>query len=132
MGGRGSGNWYRYGGKKTTAGESLSLGLADFRGRIHPHSSGKLAWTRAGVVTASIGYFVAWDPGPTLTLHYRWQNEVDVRIPIHLQVTYPALGGLRWWFTCPLIVSGRECKRRVGKLFLPPGVDTSAAAAATI
>ncbi|MGA2253126.1 MAG: hypothetical protein ABSG53_00565 [Thermoguttaceae bacterium] len=120
MGGQGSGNWYRWGGKKATAEESLSLGMREFRGRIHPHSSGKFTWTRAGKVTASVGYLVAWDPGPTLTLHYR-QGETDVRTPIRLDVTYPALGGVRWWFACPYIVNGVACNRRVGKLFLPPG-----------
>jgi hypothetical protein len=70
MGGFGGGR-YRGGGKKATAEESLSLGIANFPGRIHPHSSGTFTWTRAGVVTASVGYFVAWNPGPTLTLRYR-------------------------------------------------------------
>lgn len=30
-------------------------------------------------------------------------------------------GGVRWWFTCPLTLSGVRCYRRVGKLCLPPG-----------
>jgi hypothetical protein len=25
----------------------------------------------------------------------------------------------RWWFVCPLVVNGRPCNRRVGKLYLP-------------
>ena len=35
--------------------------------------------------------------------------------------TRPHLGGLRWWFTCPLIRAGVPCQRRVSKLYLPPG-----------
>ncbi|MGO8691868.1 MAG: hypothetical protein ACLQLG_19775 [Thermoguttaceae bacterium] len=70
---------------------------------------------------ASIGYSVTWESGPTLTLHYR-RGETDVRLPIPLQGTFPALGGLRLWFTCPLNASGVPCNRRVGKLYLPPGV----------
>lgn len=121
MGGLGSGNWYRWGGRKATVEESLSLGVADFRDRLHPHA-GTFTWTYSAGHKASIGYFVTWDnDGPTVTLHYQCRGEIDVRIPIRLQATYPALGGQRWWFTCPLIVNGRACNRRAGKLYLPPG-----------
>ena len=119
MGGWGSGRCRR-GGKKATAEESLVLGIGGFHGRLCPHA-GTVTWTRNGTVTASVGYFVTSnDDRPILTLHYR-QRETDVRIPIRLQPTYPAFGGQRWWFTCPLIVNGVVCNRRVGKLYLPPG-----------
>jgi hypothetical protein len=39
---------------------------------------------------------------------------------IRLQTTVPHHGGLRWWFTCALIVNGERCERRVQKLYLPP------------
>lgn len=39
---------------------------------------------------------------------------------VWLTATRPRFGGLRWWFVCPLVVKGRSCKRRVGKLYLPP------------
>ena len=39
---------------------------------------------------------------------------------VQLTTTRPRFGGLRWWFVCPLIVNGRPCDRRVGKLYLPP------------
>jgi hypothetical protein len=39
---------------------------------------------------------------------------------IRLQSTRPPWGGLRWWFTCPLVAHGLACNRRVGKLYLPP------------
>jgi hypothetical protein len=32
--------------------------------------------------------------------------------------TRPHLGGLRWWFVCPLIVGGCACGRRCAKLYL--------------
>ena len=44
-----------------------------------------------------------------------------MRASIRLQTTETNFGGQRWWFACPLIVDGGECKRRVGKLYLPPG-----------
>jgi len=40
---------------------------------------------------------------------------------VSLTTTPLPWGGLRWWFTCPLVVEGRSCGRRVGKLYLPPG-----------
>jgi hypothetical protein len=40
--------------------------------------------------------------------------------PVRIATTRPRFGGLRWWFICPLIVNGRRCNRRVGKLYLPP------------
>jgi len=120
MGGMGSGNWYRFD-KKSTVEESLTVAMRDFRARIHPHSSGEFTWTWAGGNKSSIGYFVTWGDPPTITLHYRWRDSEDVRIPVHLQTTPTQFGGERWWFTCPLIVGGMACNRRAGKLHLPSG-----------
>jgi len=120
VGGFGSGNWYRFD-KKSTVEESLTVAMRDFRIRIHPHSSGAFTWTWAGGNKSSIGYFVTWGDPPTITLHYRWRDSEDVRIPVHLQTTPTQFGGERWWFTCPLIVGGVACNRRAGKLHLPPG-----------
>jgi hypothetical protein len=39
---------------------------------------------------------------------------------IRLETTRPHRGGLRWWFTCPVVVNGEPCGRRVQKLYLPP------------
>ena len=39
----------------------------------------------------------------------------EVRYPVRLVDTPCNFGGRRWWFTCPI------CKRRVAKLYLPPG-----------
>ena len=120
MGGIGSGSWYRFD-KKSTVEESLTLAIRDFRGRIYPHSSGTFSWTWAGGNKSSIGYFVTWGAGPTITLHYSWRDRKDVQISIHLETTPTQFGGERWWFTCPLIVRGVACDRRAGKLYLPPG-----------
>ena len=121
MGGFGSGSWYRWN-KKTTVEDSLSIGIGDFRGRIYPRSAGKFTWTWAGDNTASVGYLVTWESGgPRVTLHYRRQDEKDIRVPIRLQTTPTNFDGERWWFTCPLIVGGESCGRRVGKVYLPPG-----------
>jgi hypothetical protein len=120
MGGIGSGSWYRFD-KKSTVEESLTLAMRDFRGRLHPRSSGTFVWTRAGGRKSSLGYRVAWGDEPIITLHYRWRDSEDVEIPIHLQSTPTQFGGERWWFSCPLAVRGVACDRRAGKLYLPPG-----------
>jgi hypothetical protein len=45
----------------------------------------------------------------------------DVQLPISLEPLPQHFGGIRWWARCPLILDGRPCRRRVGKLYLPPG-----------
>lgn len=52
---------------------------------------------------------------------HRWRGQEDVQVPVRLQTTPTQFGGSRWWFTCPLVVRGVACNRRVGKLHLPPG-----------
>ncbi|MBX3420038.1 MAG: hypothetical protein KF752_00640 [Pirellulaceae bacterium] len=69
---------------------------------------------------------MTWDDVPTITLHYRWPGSQDERIPVRLQTTPTQFGGQRWWFTCPLIVDGVACKRRAGKLQLPPEAEPAA------
>ncbi|MHB1034370.1 MAG: hypothetical protein ACYC35_24265 [Pirellulales bacterium] len=122
MGGRGSGNWYRWHGKKATVEESVSLAVRDFRKHLYHNSDGSFTWTWSGGHQASVGYSVDWDAGaPTITVHYRWRDQEDIRIPIRLQTTPTQFGGERWWFTCPLTVNGVPCNRRAGNLYLPPG-----------
>jgi len=61
---------------------------------------------------------------PILTLKYEVDQEGKrkrIREPVPLQATQPYFGGDRWWFTCPLVVDGQPCQRRVGKLYIPPG-----------
>jgi hypothetical protein len=48
----------------------------------------------------------------------RTGESLDYRID--LTATRPRFGGLRWWFLCPLVVNDRPCRRRVGKLYMPP------------
>jgi hypothetical protein len=120
MGGLGSGSWHRFD-KKSTVEDSLTLAIGDFRDRIYPDSSGAFTWPSVGGNGPSIGYFVTWDEAPTVTLHYCWRDREYVRIPVDLESTPTQFGGQRWWFTCPLIVCGAPCIRRVGKLYLPPG-----------
>lgn len=131
MGGRGSGSWYRWN-KKDTVDDGLSLDINKLvrDGRIvRGYGAGSMRWTntRTGEETASIGFIL--DPlgedGLTMRLRYtktgRNNDKESLDYPIMLQTTRPNYGGRRWWFTCPLVVNGRPCRRRVGKLYLPPG-----------
>jgi hypothetical protein len=130
MGGSGSGRW-RWHDKKTTVEECLirSAGKLARDGSIaQSPGSGWLQWTNTatGERTASIGYSREMDSDlVVLRLRYtaaRCDGEsVSLEEPIGLQTTPSAVGRRRWWFTCPLVVNGRSCGRRVGKLYLPPG-----------
>ena len=123
MGGFGSGNRNPRRHKRVTLEESLSIGIRDFRKRLFPHSRGSITWTWAGN-ECSVGYFITWDGNwPTLTLRYVWRDQENISVAIRLHTTPTNFNGERWWFVCPLIVDGAACKRRVGRLYLPPGAQ---------
>jgi hypothetical protein len=130
MGGPGSGRrgWHD---KKTTVEECLILSAGKLaRDGIIAQSpdSGWLWWTNTatGERTASAGYSRLIH-GDLVILQLRYTvtrrdgEKVDINESIVLQATPLAVGSRRWWFTCPLVVNGRACGRRVGKLYLPPG-----------
>lgn len=121
MGGPGSGNWYRWQGRKSTVEGSLRLAMRDFHGRLYRRAAGVLTWMWTDGNQSSVGWYMNREgDGPVLTLHYRWRNHEDVQIPIRLQSTPTQFGGRRWWFTCPLVINGVACNRRASKLYLPP------------
>jgi len=65
------------------------------------------------------GYFCGFKTGGI-----EWKNaagEVISSIGIQVSVDERNFGGVRYWFICPLVINGRPCGRRVGKLYLPPG-----------
>jgi hypothetical protein len=133
MGGLGSGahyyHWWRPR-KKTVVEECRALDANRWMREkvLAPgvHLSGGWTWRNAttGEQTSAIGYEVCTREmaEPWVRLHYTFTRDgqaVDYRV--RLTTTRPRFGGLRWWFVCPLIVGGRPCERRVGKLYLPPG-----------
>jgi hypothetical protein len=131
MGGSGSSRW-RVHSKAATVEESRQFEIR----RLVKESvvkagvwhSGLWIWRdgRTGEVTSSVGYEVdtramtdAW-----LRLCYTITHSGEkISYPIQLQTSRPPLGGLRWWFVCPLIVSGVACQRRAAKLYLPAGAQ---------
>jgi len=89
--------------------------------------AGSLRWTQAttGKEVGSVGYLVEWEEErAVLTFRYgvtRGGEREEVDEPVRLVTSRPPLGGLRWWFVCPLVVNGTPCRKRVSKLYLPPG-----------
>lgn len=91
-------------------------------------SQGSIVWTntRTGERVASVGYScTGYGDDWMLVLDYtitRYDDEKkEINLQIPLQITRPNFGGERWWFTCPLVVGGCSCRRKVCKLYLPPG-----------
>jgi hypothetical protein len=97
--------------------------------------------TRAGVLGRTIHHAGGW-----AWTNFQIRYQVDTRnpdrpvlrvwhfargawLPHAREVSYFILlttttnnnGGLRWWLRCPLLVNGRVCGKRVGKLYLPRG-----------
>jgi hypothetical protein len=94
------------------------------RAEVHHFGGWKWCNTATGEETSSIGYEVnTTDMAfPRVRLYYtftRTQEQMDYTI--RLQTTRPYVGGLQWWFTCPLVRFGRSCNHRISKLYLPPG-----------
>ncbi len=137
MGGTGSGRW-TYQDKRRTTEECWAIGISDVARIIDLRNPGsaseslrpiKLATgTRMSPVRCMME--IGKDDMPLLGLSYsvkdRWNREHRVEESIRLQTTRPNFGGVRWWFSCPRIVDGEECGRRVGKLYRPPGSQTFA------
>lgn len=130
MGGLGSGRWSAHS-KALTVEECLVLDtckLARDGLLVRAWGSGSLTWsnTATGEKTASVSWTrePAGEDGVRLRLRYavgRGDRRREADEPVLLSPTRPPFGGLRWWFTCPLVVNGRPCGRRAGKLYLPPG-----------
>jgi hypothetical protein len=128
MGGPNSGRWHDHT-KATTVQDCLDLDLNSFaRERAFtPGFTGAVHWRRGGVPTGSVGYTVRQaGSGLVLVLSYSHTSAWDatreaVELPIVLESLPQHLGGVRWWARCPLVLDGRPCSRRVGKLYLPPG-----------
>jgi hypothetical protein len=126
MGGPGSGRRLH---KKAVVEDCLQLDAnrwmrQGLRDRVR--MAGTWRWTYPGGRRFSVDYEVdTFDPEePFAQLWYGWvwgsgePEWADYRVD--LTATWPHLGGLRWWFVCPLLVDGVACRRRVGKLYLPP------------
>jgi hypothetical protein len=129
MGGYGSGRWHGHQ-KAVVVERCLTLDvltLAHAGVFARTPAVGALGWTHpvTGAQIAALDYtLVATHPAELcLVLSYTvgpggHKHAVDESI--RLQPTHPYFGGLRWWFTCPLQTGGKNCTRRVRKLYLLP------------
>jgi hypothetical protein len=107
LGGFGSGRHWLY--KRTTVEECLTLDINSLiRGDLLHRSFGEVRWYRGGEETDSISYTLR-EKDSVLTLHSPLNQDIS------LVTTELPWGAKRYWFSCP------NCKRRVGRLHLPPG-----------
>ncbi len=119
MGGSGSGSWYRWDKRDTTAEHhSLDIRLWRRRGLLQPGYTFTTTWSRGERQTGSIStVVVSWE---LVVLEYRsrsggeWQ---EVSESVLIEWTPCTYGGERSWFRCPGAVNGRTCGRRVAILY---------------
>ena len=84
-----------------------------------PGRSGTLTWTWTGGQTASAGYFVEGPPGFwTVTLHYQWRDQEEIRLPIRIDIVPTPFDGERRW----LIPTNRQwgTVQPAGRKGVPP------------
>ncbi|MBX9581198.1 MAG: hypothetical protein K2X87_12885 [Gemmataceae bacterium] len=83
---------------------------------------GAFEWRRGGEGTASssVSYFLTVGPTEgTLRLLYTIKSlTAELDYPVRLVTTPCHLGGVRWWFVCPLVRGNIPCGRRVRRLYL--------------
>ncbi len=130
MGGYGSGRRWTFSKKATVEdAHSLSIFKLSRDGLLKPGSY-NITWknTRTGEAVGSISYILhtGSEAAPVghlqMTLKYAIGKEKEpVEEPIQLVSTRPNFGGIRHWFTCPLVTDGQPCNRRAGTLHLVPG-----------
>lgn len=123
MGGMFSGRWgwgYR---KKTRVDQCRAFAIAHLLGDTPPAAgyAGRLDWRGAdGTVVASIRF--AFVTASRVRLDYVWGDDAKpITLPFDLTDLPTPNGGTRYLAACPLVVAGVPCRRRVAKLYLPPG-----------
>ena len=120
----------QYWDKKDTVEESRTVEMAFLRRHGYlegGYRPGGITWSRWGKETDSIGMTVFIEGGEAY-VRFQYTNtrrstgdktECDYKVQL---VTTPChLGGVRYWFICPLCHDGMPCGRRVGTLYCPPG-----------
>lgn len=124
MGGYGSGSRLA---KKPVVEGKLALDTADLKrlALLVPAAVGRpgaLEWRRPGRAgpISTVGYVATIGVGTgSLRLVYTLKGGSEAfDYPVRLVTTPCHLGGVRWWFVCPLARGGVACGRRVRKLYL--------------
>ncbi len=132
MGGTGSGRWI-YHDKKTTVEECWAITISEVARAVDLSALGPASGfvrptkpaTGKKMSLLRIKQKVGSDGKLVLILSYavmdRWGFERRIEEAVRLQSTRPHFGGSRHFFSCPRATDGRQCGRRVGKLYRPPG-----------
>jgi len=133
MGGYGSGR--RNYQLKTLVEDCLSVSISTLRSDLNRVDSGggiragTIYWTRNGTRLGDMGYQV-YQKNSFLVVHlkYRITHTITKEVeefdyPIRVLPTRPYFGGKRYWFSCPLVIKGEVCMKRVGMLYQPPGAQ---------
>jgi hypothetical protein len=122
MGGMGSGERWS---KKSVVEHCYAIDTADLRRwkLLTPgitNRPGSLQWSRGGAPSSSVSYLLTvGEHDGTLRLIYSMKSlDAELDYPVRLMTTPCHLGGVRWWFVCPLAKDGVACGRRVRKLYL--------------
>jgi hypothetical protein len=122
----------RYWDKKRTVEQCKSISISFLRknGYLSGFRAGRIVWTnRSGEETASMGAIVSTSDGEGyMRLSYTMTDrntgkETHFDYKVELVTTPCNLGGVRWWFICPLSRNGVYCGRRVGVLYRAPRTD---------
>ena len=125
MGGSGSGRWGSHS-KKTTVDECLFLTAKPLKKAVAygPGWGGTVNWSRNGEPCAWLSYTTeALADGLAIRLKYSTgsrETRKPADYPVQVVSSSVHLGGVRWFFLCPLMVNGAPCRCRVAKLYLPP------------
>ncbi len=117
MGGRGSGSWTRYGGKKLVENAIiLDVNFLARRRYLVPEEVGYLRWRSADGVVAQAEIFMGAHPDePVLFIRlYRGVHDGE-QFSVPMTATPQNFGGRRWWLHCTV------CEKRAAKLYLSPG-----------
>ena len=118
-----------YWSKKETVEDSTKLSIFKLKefGLLEGCCSSTLTWTRSlSGHKSSVGIVVDVLDELYVKLNYTITDrdsgeKTDYDYKIGLTTTPCRLGGVRYWFICPLSINGVYCGRRVGTLFLSSG-----------
>lgn len=110
---------------KTEADGLLTIGISwlNQQGLLCGFRSSTITWTRGERFKSSAGIKVdILDTPQHITLNYTQTDtetgeKKDFDYKVSLTSTPCHFGGGRWWFVCPLVLEGRPCRQRVGKLY---------------
>jgi len=121
MGGMGSGERWR---KKRTVEscDHLSISTLKRSKLLVPgvrDQVGTFQWP-SGERTSSVDYRITVGPtaGSLQLVYHIGLPKVKLDYAVRLEATRCHLGGVRWWFVCPLSRDGVACGRRAAKLYL--------------